>query len=178
MNDLSQGIDSVSVSSSNGIQENLNWSPRWRIDKYKDQNDYDNGIINETLEFPGNLLLNEGINAILHLLIGDGTITPYNNLNAQIGVGDSTVAEVATQTGLQAVTNQLYVPLNTGYPSISAQTVNFAGTFGSSQANWAWNEVTIENSLAAGLNLNRKVFNGGVKTTPAIWSITLSITIS
>lgn len=178
MLDLSQGVDTVITTSSNSIQEKMNWSPKWRIDKYKDQSDYDNGIIGETLEIDGNLLLNEGITALLHLLIGDGVATPYSNSLAQIGVGDSSIAEVATQTDLQAVTNKLYVPMNTGFPTVSGQTVNFAGTFGSSQANWSWNEISVENSVAAALNLNRKVFNGGVKTSPAIWSVTLSVTIS
>lgn len=174
----SQGIDTVMTTSSNGIVEKGHWKPRWEIKKYKDQNDYDNGIITETLNFDGNLLLNEGINAIWHLVIGDGVVTPYNNLNSQIGVGDSSVAEVATQTDLQASTNKLYVPMNTGYPSISAQTVNFAGTFGSTQANFQWNEISVENSVAAALNLNRKVQNMGTKVSPAIWAVTLSVTIS
>ena len=178
MLDLSQGIDLVSVSGSNSIKEKMFWSPKWEIKKYKNQGDYDNGIISETLEIPGNLLLNEGINTLLKLLVG-GSATAYNNANARIGVGNSTTAEAATQTGLQAASDyQLYVGMNAGYPTVENQTVNFASTFGSSQANWQWNEITVENSSAAALSLNRKVFNGGTKTSPAVWSVTLSITIS
>lgn len=178
MFDNSKGIDSITTSSSTGITERINWKPKWKIDKYENQNDYENGIIGETLEFDGNLLLNEGINALLHLLIGDGTVTPYDNANAQIGVGDSTTAEAATQVDLQAATNKLYVPMNTGYPTVSNQTVNFAATFGSDQANWAWNEITVQNSATSALNLNRKVSNMGTKVSPAVWAVTLSVTLS
>src|SRR3972149_69403 len=55
----------------------------------------------------GNLLLNEGITALQNLLIGAAE-TAFNNANSYLGVGDSSTAASAGQTGLQASTNKLY----------------------------------------------------------------------
>lgn len=67
-------------------------------------------------EIDGNLLLNEGIQLLLDLLIGAGG-TAYNNANSYIGAGDTNTAESAAQTGLQAPTNKLYKAMEATYPS-------------------------------------------------------------
>lgn len=129
-------------------------------------------------EFEHNLLLNEGITALLNLLIGAAE-TAFSNANAYIGVGDSATAAVATQTGLQAATNKLYKAMDTGYPQISNQTVSFRSTFTTSEANWDWNEATVAsgNSDSAD-NLNRKVQAMGVKTSSTARAITVQVTIA
>ncbi len=48
-----------------------------------------------------NTVLDEGMDGILTLMCG-GSGTAFNNANARIGMGDSTVAADRTQTGLQA----------------------------------------------------------------------------
>lgn len=137
------------------------------------------------LAVPGNLLVNEGIQRLLDLLIAAGG-TAYNNANAYLGVGDSSAAEAATQTELQAATNRFYKAMVASYPQRTAQTVDWRSDFTTSEANYAWNEW----SCAAGAttasgsgfttgttNLNRKVQSLGTKAS-GTWTLTGSVTIS
>lgn len=129
--------------------------------------------------FPSNLLLNEGINEAWNLICGAGGTTAYNNANAQIGVGDSTTAEAATQTDLQAATNKLYKGMETGFPtSGSTQKATWKSSFGSSEGNYAWQEFSLRNGATADKNLNRKVSAQGTKTSGQTWTVTLDITLS
>jgi len=130
----------------------------------------------EVIEGEGNLMLNEGINEIWTLVCG-GTATPYNNTNARIGVGDGTTAAAATQTGLQG-TNQLYKGMETGFPTFGTdQKVTFKSSFGDAEANFAWEEWTVDNGATAAINLNRKVEALGTKST-GTWTLEVSITLS
>lgn len=159
------------------VQERARWQPKWIIKKYADDTAFISGMPTEVLELPGNLLLNEGITEFLTLLIG-GSATAYNNANARIGVGDSSTAESAAQTDLQAAVNKLYKAMDATYPQVSGQTVTFRATFGATDANFAWNEITVDNGAVAGKNLNRKVQGMGTKANPAIWVVSLQVTIS
>jgi len=126
----------------------------------------------------GNLLLNEGITALLNLLTGAAE-TAFNNANTYIGVGDSNTAENATQTGLQAASNKLWKAMETSYPSITSQTVTFRSVYGSTDANWAWNEFTVTTSNDdSGDNLNRKVSAQGTKASGQTWTVDVAITFS
>lgn len=126
----------------------------------------------------GNILLNEGINAIWTLSCG-GSETAFNNANARLGVGDSAAAEAATQTDLQAGSNKLYKAMDVGYPTFGTlQKGTWKATFGSAEANYAWNEFSVDNGAAALKNLNRKVSAQGTKTAGQTWALTLDITIS
>lgn len=126
----------------------------------------------------GNLLLNEGINALWTLVAG-GSETAYNNANAELGVGDSSAAEAATQTDLQAATNKLFKAMDASYPTYgTSQKITFRATFTGSEANFAWNEFSVRNGNAANKNLNRKVSSQGTKTSGQTWQVTLDITLS
>ncbi len=128
--------------------------------------------------FPGNLLLNEGINALWTLVAG-GSETAFNNANARLGVGDSSTAEDASQTDLQAATNKTYKAMDASYPAYgTSQKITFRSTFGASDANYAWNEFTVDNGGTALKNLNRKVSAQGTKTSGQAWQLTLDITLS
>jgi hypothetical protein len=131
----------------------------------------------EILIFPHNLALNEGLNALFALLCG-GAETAFDNTHANIGVGDSNTAAAATQTGLQATTNKLYKGMETSYPTYgTSQKVTFRSKFGASEANWAWNEITVANGNSdSAKNLNRKVQAMGTKVSPAEWYANLEIT--
>jgi hypothetical protein len=158
---------------------------RWRIAKYvgdfkSEEEAIRNGAIPyEVLEFKHNLLLNEGINELWTILCSSGG-TKFDNTNAYIGVGDSATAESASQTGLQAATNKLYKAMDTGYPTYgSNQSATWKSTFGSSDANFAWNEITVANGNSdAAKNLNRKVQSMGTKASGTSWVATLEITLS
>lgn len=127
-------------------------------------------------ERAGNLLLNEGIGAALDLIIGVGG-TAFDAAHARVGVGDSATAESASQTDLQASSNKLYKAMNATYPSRSAQTVTWQADFGSSEANFAWAEWTVDNGSVAAINLNRKVQSFGTKAT-GVWTLSGAITLS
>jgi hypothetical protein len=131
----------------------------------------------ETMIFPHNLALNEGLNALFTLVCG-GAETAFSNANANIGVGDSNTAAAATQTGLQATTNKLYKGMEASYPTYgSSQKLTFRSKFASAEANFTWNEITVANGNSdAAKNLNRKVQPMGTKVSPAEWYANLEIT--
>lgn len=125
----------------------------------------------------GNLLLNEGIAEMEDLLIAAGGTTSFANANADMGVGDSTTAEAATQTDLQAATNKLFKAMNATFPSRSSQTLTFQSDFTSAEANFAWQEMSIRNGNTRNRNLNRKVTSLGTKAT-GTWTLTGTVAIS
>ena len=162
--------------------DGLAWHCVWTLEKWKGEVDsvearkrgeapYETRIVD------GNLGLNEGLNAACLLIVGQ-TATPYNAANARIGVGDSTVAASATQVDLQAGLNKLYVGMNASFPSVSGQTMTFQSDFSTSQANFAWQEWTIDNGATSHLNLNRKVQSLGTKPNTETWTLTGTITLA
>lgn len=145
------------------------------------------GSPEEAIEVEGNLLLNEGIQRFMDMtMIATLTGTGWNNANAFLGVGDSSTAEAATQTELQAATNRFYKAMNATYPSRSGQTSSFQSDFTSAEANYVWAEWAIASgaTTASGsgfttgtTNLNRKVAALGTKST-GTWTLTGQVTFS
>jgi len=132
----------------------------------------------EVSQFGPNLALNEGLTALLNLLIG-ASETAFSNANAYTGVGDSSTSESASQTGLQATTNKLYKAMDSSYPQISNQQVIFRSTYSTSDANFAWNEFTVASGNSdSSDNLNRKVSAQGTKTNSQTWVLTVTLTAS
>jgi hypothetical protein len=136
---------------------------------------FQRGEAYETAEIGGNVLLNAGINLVWTLAAG-GSGTAFSNANARIGVGDSSTAEAASQTGLQAATNKTYQAVDSGYPTYgTSQQIVFRATFGGSSANYHWQEFTVDNGTTS---LNRKTSDQGTKTSGQVWQTTLTITLS
>ena len=136
------------------------------------------GILpDEIVIVEGNLLLNEGIQELWDLGIAAGGTTPYNNANADIGVGDSATAAAAAQIDLQAASNKLYKTMNATIPIRTNQTVEWRADFLTAEANWVWNEWSIRNGVTRNKNLNRKVENLGTKTT-GTWTMSGTATLS
>lgn len=134
----------------------------------------------EEVEIIGNILLNAGINELWTLACGSGG-TEYDNGHAYIGVGDSSTAASATQTGLQASSNKTYKPMDATFPtSGSSQLVTFQATFGGSDANYSWQEFSVRNHSdeTSGQALNRLVSNQGTKTSGQTWQVQIQITLS
>lgn len=171
------------------IQESFKYQTKWMIRRFADDAafeagtptpvvDADGNELPAVSEIDGNLLLNEGIALLLDLLIGAGG-TAYNNANSYIGVGDSSTAESASQTGLQAASNKTYKAMQATYPSRASQTVTWRSVFASADANYAWNEFTIVNASSdTGTNLNRKVSSQGTKASGQTWTVDVTVTIS
>lgn len=156
------------------IKESFSYKTSWLLRKYADDAAFAAEQPYEETEIPGNILLNAGITALLNLLIGAGG-TAFNNANARIGVGDSSAAEAAGQTDLQAATNKTYVAMAATYPQVSAQTVTFRAVFGSAAANYAWAEFVVDNGTT---KINRKVSSQGTKASGQTWTLDVSITLS
>lgn len=136
----------------------------------------------EVVESFGNMLMNAGAQRLIDQLIG-ATTAPFNNTNSRLGVGNSSTAESASQTDLQAAagsSNRQFKVMDATYPSRSNQTVTFKSTFASGEAQFAWNEWCIDRGTADGTTVtapmfNRKVSSLGTKGAVA-WALTVTIT--
>lgn len=194
MSERTRGLDRARVQAQAEIADSIHWLPEWSIQKFRDHRDrvykagraglpleylLDNFELIDALKIPGNVLLNEGINALWTLVAGTGA-TEFDSGHAYIGVGDSNTAAVATQVGLQATTNELYVGMDSSYPTYgSSQIATWRSTFGGSYANFHWQEITVASGNSdAAVNLNRKVQDMGTKASGTSWVASLQITLS
>jgi hypothetical protein len=159
------------------LREKFRYRTEWTITKYANDADFAAGRAYEVCPLPGNILVNAGLGLMIDLLIGAGG-TVYSNANAYLGVGDSSTAEGASQTDLQATTNKVRKAMSASYPARSSQTVTFRAAFGSSDANHAWNEFAVFNASTGGTMLNRKVSSQGTKASGQTWTLDLAITFS
>lgn len=161
-------------------QEPARWLVEWQVEKYASGL---LGFLQKLLHKPtvvrgaGNLLTTVGIQRVLDLMIGAGG-TSFANANAYLGVGDSTTAATVGQTDLVAGTNKLRKAMDATYPSRSGTVVTFRSTFGTADANYAWNEWAIFNASAAGTMLNRKVESLGTKASGNTWVLSVSISLA
>ena len=171
------------------VQEHANWHMKTRLSKYleditpyakegKEAEFHKLFKPYEVIEIEDNCLLNTGIDEVWDLVTGvvSGATHIYDNAAATIGVGDSTTAADATQTDLQAATNKTYKAMEAGYPTSTTQKATFKSSFGSADANYAWNEWVVKQSTSA-ICLNRKVESLGTKST-GTWTLEVDITLS
>lgn len=160
------------------LADALKYKTVWTIRRYADDAAFQRGDAYDVSVVHGNLLLNEGIAELWDLACGLGSPTAFSNANARIGVGDSNTAAAAAQTDLQASTNKAYKSMEASYPSRSGQTVTWRAVFGTGDANYAWEEFTVDNGASAGKTLNRKVSAQGTKAAGQTWTVDLAITLS
>lgn len=131
----------------------------------------------EVVQGDYNAMVDNGINALLLLLVGGGG-TAYNNANARLGVGDSSTAWATTQTDLQAATNKLRNVMKATYPVTGTKKQTFASDFATGEANWVWNEWGIFNSNTANTGmLSRKVESLGTKSS-GTWTLTVDFSLA
>jgi len=134
----------------------------------------------EVKEMEGNCLLNTGIDEMWDLITGVvsgvGHVFTVAAAYVTIGVGDSATAANATQTDLQAASNKTYKGAEAGYPTSTTQKVTFKSSFGSGDANYAWEEWVVKHATSA-ICLNRKVESLGTKST-GTWTLEVDITLS
>lgn len=175
MDSVGVGSDRVRADASSGLVERLGWRADWMVEKWHPGRAPEDGAPDEVVEFRDNLLLNEGITRLLNLLAGT-TTNPYSNANARLGVGTSNTAAAASQTALQA--GGVFKAMDATYPTVAAQTITFRSTFGSADANQAWEEFSVDNGSGPNENLNRKVQSLGTKVVGSTWILTVTITLS
>jgi hypothetical protein len=206
--DQAHGSDAAALTISSDAHDTIFWQTVWTCEKWSEEAcefvrrkldlpdwaEISSALLRplvpaeELVVVPGNLLLNEGIQRLLDLLIAAGGAT-YANASAYIGVGDTNTAEVATQTELQAAqnaANRFYKAMNATFPSRAAQTVTWQSDFTSTEANFHWQEWTISSGattasgagfLVGTTNLNRKVQDLGTKAT-GTWTLSSAVTVS
>jgi hypothetical protein len=172
-----------------GNHEPVQWHAHVRLEKY--DGDVTQEQINdpdyepaEVVEKDGNLLVIGGASALWQRLIGTG-VTAFDNANAHLGVGDSSTAAADTQTDLQAASNKLRKAMDATYPqhtdstgTAGSKTITYRSTFGTSDANFAWQEWALFNAASTGRMLNRKVESLGTKTSSATWTLTISLSLA
>ena len=160
------------------LHEPSKLTKKWVITKYNSDEAFQAGEAFAEEIFEENVLLNEGITVALQLIGGIGG-TAFSNANAYLGVGDSSTAESAAQTGLQASTNKTYKAMAASYPTVSGSSITWRAVFASGDANYAWNEFTVANGNSdAATNLNRKVSAQGTKASGQTWTLDLTLTLS
>jgi hypothetical protein len=122
-------------------------------------------------------LPNVGRNFIAAAIINDSP-TFFTNTNARLGVGDSSTAFAAGQTDLQAASNKLRKAMEATYPTRTDNVLAFQSLYGTSEANFAWNEWGVFNAASAGTMLLREVASLGTKTSAESWRLTTTVTVS
>lgn len=122
-------------------------------------------------------LTDAGRNHMVAATIGEA-VTAFNNANSHIGVGDSSTAFAAGQTDLVAATNKLRKAMDATYPTRATNVLTFRSTFGTGDANFAWNEWATFNGASGGTMLNRKVESLGTKTNTQTWQFTVTLTFT
>ncbi len=123
-------------------------------------------------------LTTAGRNIIAALLINSGSPTDYRAANAYLGVGDSTTAFSAAHTDLQASSNKDRQAMESSYPTLSTNVITARSLWGTSEANFAWEEHALFNASSSGTMLYRKAEALGTKTSAASWQLTVDITVS
>jgi hypothetical protein len=117
-----------------------------------------------------------GKTIVAQRLIGTAT-NAYDATNGRIGVGDSSTAFTVGDTDLIAASNKLRKVVDST-PGQAANVLTFVATFGTSEANWAWNEWGLFNTATAAQGmLSRKVASHGTKASGDSWTMTATITV-
>lgn len=178
MHERLQVSEGLGVGVQAALCEPLTIRRQWIIRRYASEADFRQG---KELAPPsiidGNVILDEGAPEFWKL-IGGIAATAFSNANARLGVGDSTTAEAAAQTGLQAATNKLYKAMEAGFPSVSGRTITWRAIFGGTEANFAWQEFTVASGADdTAVNLNRKVSNQGTKASGQVWTLDFQMSV-
>lgn len=155
--------------------DHLRFRGRFTVAKYWADDDLTRATPYERLE-GDNLLLNAGKTAIFNRLAGLGSVTAFDGTNGRLCVGNGTTAVVSSQTDLVGG-SQLRKPFD-ATPTISSSGYVAVATFGTTDANFAWEEAAVANSASGAVVLNRVVQSFGTKTGSLTWVLTFSAALS
>ncbi len=109
-------------------------------------------------------------------MIMGAAYTAFDNSNAHLGVGNSSTAFAAGQTDLQGA-SKLRKAMEASYPQRSGADLDYRSLFGTSDANFAWEEWAVFDNSTGGTMLNRKVSSLGTKTSSESWQLTVTLTV-
>lgn len=122
-------------------------------------------------------LTTAGRNFIAQAIMNDSP-TFFDNSNAYLGAGDSNTAFDVAHTDLQAATNKVRKAMEATYPQRSTNVLTFRSLFGTSDANFAWEEWALFNASSGGIMLSRKVESLGTKANTQSWQLTADVTVT
>jgi len=123
-------------------------------------------------------ITNAGRDLITLALCGSA-FTNFNSANAYIGIGsNSATAFSNTQTALVSALTSARNGMESGYPIVTTNQMQFRSNFTTTQANGAWEEWGVFNTSAGATMLNRKVEPLGTKPGTQTWQFTVTITIT
>ncbi len=114
---------------------------------------------------------------LLAQLARGAAVTPLNAANAYIGVGSGNTVFAASQTDLVGA-SKTRKAMDSTYPSGSSNILTYQSTFGTSDANYAWEEWGLFNASSGGTMLGRKVDSLGTKTNTQSWTFQVTATFS
>ena len=119
--------------------------------------------------------MTDGTKNYLAQAIRGEAITPFNNANAYIGVGNSSAGFDGSHTDLQGTSVRR--GMRPGYPSRNDNVLIYTARFEEEVANFNWNEAGIFNDSSGGVMLNRLIDAMGNKTSSEIWDLEITLTI-
>ena len=142
----------------------------------------------------GNLLTTAGVTRIMSLLAGAGGAA-FNNAQAIVGVGTSTTAAAVADTKLGgdgSTSTAYYQGADASYPTVNAGVLTCYSTFGTANANFAWNEwcfaiatgtltpgATLASVGTSPILMNHKApVSLGTKSAGTTWQSQLTLSIS
>lgn len=158
-----------------GRRDSLRWRGLFTVEKYHADDDITRAEPYDVVEAE-NLLLTAGAQALFNRLMGTGSVTAFDATNARLCVGNGSTDVAVGQTDLQgAIKTRKLVD---SAPSISGNQWSLVSTFGTADANHAWNEAGIANASSGGVLLNRVVQSFGTKTSSVQWVLTATVTAS
>lgn len=192
MNNISEqgkGKDKISIVQKKAILDKVFEHAVWTIKRWASEADKKAGKIYSKKEalrlfgalqfttIKGNELTNEGINEMWTLICGTGG-AQYSNALANLIVGTGSGAADPTDTEA-TFTAGVKKAMETGFPTYgTSQKATWKSSYGSADANQAWNEFGVLNAASDGDLMNRKVSAEGTKTAGQTWELTLEITLS
>ena len=161
-----------------GISEHFKWCFKVIVNKFFSMESMLAGEPPyETIERTQNIVLDNGRAEIMKLLTGTGG-KPFNQANAKIFVGDSSKAESASHTGIQATTNKASTNMVSGYPQVTAGSAKFKGILDNDVANFDIREMCVANGTASSdISLNRRVVDLGRKAAGTTWEVIATISL-
>lgn len=121
-------------------------------------------------------LLNSGRDFIATAIMNDGPPTFFTNANAHLAVGNGADAFDETDTDLQGA-SKARKAMESTYPQRTNNTLVFRSLFGTSDANFAWEEWGVANASSGGTLLNRKIEPLGTKQNTQSWQLTATLTV-
>lgn len=159
----------------NGLYEANQFKGIFIVFKYETLAYCRGGLPYEIIESEPNLLLTAGATVMFQRL--SGTTPPaFDATNGRLCVGSGNAAVAVGQTDLQGVskTRKLFDTA----PIVSTNTFTAVTTFGTADANHAWEEAGMANAATGATLLNRIVQSFGTKNSSLTWVLTFVASLS